>query len=158
MGTKTLFQSGALGAGAALWVIPEVHHCRWAQKIDWYLNLQLIRSEHHKRLTPNNELIRIVLDNDWQWEDIATPDDAPLLVASQKHLPCQQVIRIPLKKSMLEWTESIIKIWDQLERPTLRVFLADSQRNEEFLSSWSTLYQGPMEVTLVPPLDSPEAK
>lgn len=151
-----MFRSGALGAGASLWILPELSHCRWAQKIDWYLNLQLSKSNLHPSPVLSDEVKSILMENEWEVPEVLSYKDSPLLVASLNQLPNQQVIRLPLGTTLREWIVQIKETWQRLEQPVLRVFLADSHNKEEFIHIWEEIYQGPHEITIVPPLEQSE--
>ena len=162
MGIKTLYKSGALGSGAQLWILPEISNCSWAKKIDWYLNLQLSKAHLYSPANTSENIKDILKANDWDEPDIKTKDHAFLMVASEGHLPSQQIVRVahqPFAKSkdpLQSWIDDISAVWENLGNPSLRIFLPDNYSAEEFLTKWKPAQSRKTDITIVPSAASTE--
>ena len=140
MGLKVLYKSGALGAGADIWVLPSFNKTTWARNIDWYLNFQLSKAQICQPKPIDAELKNLIKDGpledmpSWPPHPLAH-SEAPLLVASSQLLPNRAVIQLPLENGK-KWTTRVYKIWKQLDKPSLRLFLPRTLSERDFEFYW----------------------
>ena len=119
----------ALTPGAHLWVLSAPS--AWATKLDWALNFQISRIQTHKLRTLTPEQIQNLQEWDLPLFQVQKKLKTPLLVSSAAFLPNQQTVICPLKfhtatlSDITEWLLSAKSIWEQLNRPSLRLFLPD---------------------------------
>lgn len=136
MALKVLDPNNALTSGSRLWVVSDLEKSHWARKIDWYLNFQLLRAEPHRspELSPE---IKSVMER-WEFDapEISIAERAPLMVASSKLLPNTQTVMVPLSAKEELWVKACHRIWQDLGRPTMRVFLPEESTVEGFSKHW----------------------
>ncbi|MCM2282323.1 MAG: hypothetical protein NDI61_10825 [Bdellovibrionaceae bacterium] len=148
----------ALLAGADLWVMADLASSAWTQKIDWYLNFQILRSSTHRTMQSSPELKQVLAH--WEVElpvepnrKTDTAETAPLMIASSERLPNHAVVMIPLATSAesaestdsapsdpsasKRWVARVHDTWRGLDEPKLRVFLPKGMTAEQFARSWS---------------------
>jgi hypothetical protein len=104
----------ALNSGAQLWFTPALSNSGWTQKIDWYLNLQLLKISQSR---PASEL--------------------PLMIAAEDFLPARQIIVLE-ENEPLAWIKKAQQIWDQMQKPSVRVFLPEGTSFADFKKKFST--------------------
>lgn len=118
-------------------MIGDLDRSKWARKIDWYLNFQLTRAEPHQPVSISSELNQIL--EEWEVEApprIELPHSAPLMVASASLLPNTTTVQVPLNEKTEAWVLSCHRIWTDLGRPSLRVFLPSSVSEAAFEKHW----------------------
>jgi hypothetical protein len=133
MGVTSLPQTQALQPGADLWVVGDPKDSRWALKIDWELNFQILRAGVHERPRLSPELVEITAHSGLEAPHIESRSRA-LLLAADLNLPCRWVL------SLADWkTATIAKAREDLKSPSLRVFLPKTQSVETFTKEWSQI-------------------
>lgn len=143
-------EEAALLPGAELWVVPTLDASPWTQKIDWYLNFQILRSTEHLAPEPPPELRDVVAEWEHEVPAIEVSKAAPLMVASSELLPNHAVVVVPPAGSPAAWVESVHKVWTKLDRPSLRVFLPEALGAQDFASSWPKSDRDSLSQALVP--------
>ena len=136
MGVKTLYLSGALGAGSDLWIVPDLSQSSWTRKLDWYLNYQISRSKLYRSFELSAQLKKLILENDLDIgeHDLGLP--APLMIGSIHRLPNQQTVELPPLNPKSKWIEHAHTVWHRLGKPSLRLFLPTEIQSSEFQSLW----------------------
>lgn len=126
----------ALLPGAELWVVPDLNQSTWTQKIDWYLNFQILRSTQHRVAEPPPEMKSVI--GDWELDPpkIELHKTSPLMIASAQLLPNHAVVVIPMSEQNQNWPESVHSVWAKLDKPSLRVFLPKSVTASNFVKAW----------------------
>lgn len=138
MPIQQLSKSSALSSGTNLWVLPELNQSTWARQVDWYLNLQMWRSEYHKVPSFSMELNTWLQDNEIKPLQIKTSTSAPLMIASQGHLPAAEIVMLPCKNlTEVAWLEAIHQLWLQMNKPSLRIFLPNHIKTEIVHQVWA---------------------
>lgn len=160
---RTVDSINALSDGSDVWMVASLEASAWARRIDWYLNLQMLRSEARSfdsanladeglpvpaRLTP--ELERILEKNGFEAPIVKVDAGAPLMVATLGRLPTNVAVLVPLEKNANEWASSCHRVWKELGSPRVRVFLPDAWKVGEFESAWPKTDRT-VEVEIVPP-------
>lgn len=146
----------ALQAGADLWIIADLEKSAWAQKIDWYLNFQILRSKTHKTPIPSPELLQVL--ERWEIEAPAVEEleSAPLMIASADRLPNHAVVVVPFDdEDPRRWVKRVHDTWTRLDSPGLRIFLPEGLAASRFQEAWP----GPADIlshALVPDSSRPQ--
>ncbi len=148
-GTQVLFQQGALGPGADLWVIPETGQSDWITRLDWYLNFQISRAKFHSPAQMNSHLVDILKENELEAFEgnLGSPH---LMIACNGQLPAEVVVKVPTSKKTADWINEIHQLWQKLARPSLRIFLPKDFPTSQFSNLWPDPQSAPS-ITLVPP-------
>jgi len=133
---KTIEAQTALTSGCGLWIVAEPEKSKWARKIDWYLNFQLMRAEDHEQKEISAELEEIA--NKWHVESIRFEIDetAPLMVASAQLLPVSRTVLIPFTGDAHSWARACNQVRQNLKHPVTRIFLPESLDADTFAKAW----------------------
>lgn len=145
---KTIRPLDALSSGVDLWILPDLLHSIWMKKIDWYLNFQTIRANQrcHPPLLP--PLKEIVDELDLDIKDIDTSNNMPLMISSYLFLPNLRTISLPSgNQDCFGWIQKVANIWNNLQRPSLRVFLPQYMADIDVQQNWTM--QGKETIELV---------
>ena len=142
MGMSSLASTQALTPGAQLWVVGNPEESKWALKVDWALNFQIMRASRHLPAEKSAELEKIKEKSGLE-SPSTTASKNLLLVAADLNLPCQWVI------SLSDWKlEELAKTWKELRSPALRVFLPKTQSAEDFAKEWDRICGGDFQIVL----------
>jgi hypothetical protein len=125
-----------LEPGADLWVVTDLDESEWSQKIDWYLNFQLVRSSIHKVPDQSSELQDVIKKWEFDPPDVEISKQSPLMVASSDLLPNHSTVLIPLGGDVKAWAKRVFDLWKKLDEPSLRVFLPKNIDAKSFGSAW----------------------
>lgn len=137
MQLTTLSQASALNPGADLWIVPDLESSPWAQKIDWYLNFQLVKSMRHQRAELHEDLknlVKITEQNIFDLENYKSLEN--LMIISNQQLPNKCVVMIPWRGDLKVWAQEVVKTWSQLAKPGLRVFLPPGFSTANLEAAW----------------------
>lgn len=151
MGFQTLYRAKAFGSGSDLWIVPDPEESEIASRIDWYLNFQIAKSKVHETKKMSPSLEESIQTHDLVLPQIVKVEDAPLLIASEQRFPNRMVVEMKVREKPKAWIDEIQKLWAQLDRPKLRVFLPRDLSPEEFQKQWQAPLNPSDEITLVPP-------
>ena len=132
-----LSQASALNPGSDLWIVPDFPNSKWTQKLDWYLNFQMIRSTRH--LTPElrNYTLFVQRETGLPSFESKTADWQPLMITSEAFLPNKWVVLVPGAEDFNSWVKEVSKIWANLQKPNLRIFLPTGQSASSIEKAWS---------------------
>lgn len=129
--------SEAFAPGASLWVVTDLERSSWAQKIDWYLNFQLLRAQTHRPALPGDELRSVINQWDVEAADVICAEQAPLMVPSARLLPNHAVVLVSFADIQpKDWVKKVHATWAQLDSPSLRVFLPIGLNPTQFAAAW----------------------
>ncbi len=123
----TLSQASALNPGAELWVTADLEKSKWTAKIDWYLNFQIVKASRHQPPPLSEFLIKIIEKTNVEVQKMKPMTSASLLIYSQALLPNKWVAVVPYHDNLKEWMKNIYKVREQLQNPSLRIFLPAGQ-------------------------------
>ncbi len=144
----TLSQASALNPGAELWVTADLPKSKWTAKIDWYLNFQIVKASRHQPPPISDFLVKIIEKTNLEVPKLAPLTSSSLLIHSQSFFPNKWVAVVPYNDNLKEWMTRIFKVCEQLQNPTLRIFLPAGQQTatvtEELVST-----EDEKEITLV---------
>lgn len=146
---QTLFRAKAFGSGSQLWVLPQVEESDLVKKMDWYLNFQIAKSKKHKDPALSDEIEKMINNFKLRLPNYKPNRSHPLMISADKSFPCEMVVLVPYTQADT-WVQSIDKLWKELNKPRLRVFLPKNLTVESFQKNWAELSPPIDEVTLVP--------
>ena len=150
MAVKTLFRSGAFGPGSDLWITPDLSSSQWTKNLDWYLNLQILRSKTHKKAELSDKLTKILKNNELGAPKTFDVDGKPLLIVSDKTFLNKEIVVLPKCADQHEWTTKAFAVWEALGRPTLRLFFPEDIQESSFRKLWPEKINQNIDITLVP--------
>ncbi len=128
-------EGSALSSGSDLWVVADLEHSQWTAKIDWYLNFQIVKASRYK--TPAlSEFLIDTLEKTGLTAPQVQADDGPLLIQSEFLLPNKWVLVLPYKSDIKEWTTEISKVWEGLQKPSVRIFMPTGQTSSPQSQGW----------------------
>lgn len=149
MRLQPLSSTMAFSSGSDLWILPSPDVCFWARKIDWYLNFQLARAENHRPPQWTPGLIEILKEEGLEPPSTESWGEAPLLIASRHRLPTSQAVELPYNGRIKDWMEAAEKIWRDLGRPSLRLFLPQNVQINQAEAHWHDGKTGNRPITVV---------
>ncbi len=132
----------ALGLGADLWIIASPESSKWALKIDWELNFQLLRASRHQRPQLANELQSVLTETGLAPVKAPSTSQA-LLIPADLNLPCRWVLGFEGLPAA-----ELTKIWRDLGTPSTRIFLPKNQDSTVFLAQWTASGGGDLQFVL----------
>lgn len=128
--------SQALDPGDILWILPQQQQSFWYQRLNWLTHFSLTRNELHQRPQLHPWLIKII--ETCEIEVPTIPSQEPLLVPTSQWLPNDWLVTIPYNEmTENQFIIAIAKIWDQLQTPSLRLFLPLSMTLERWKDLWN---------------------
>ncbi|HEY8270297.1 MAG TPA: hypothetical protein VIG33_05370 [Pseudobdellovibrionaceae bacterium] len=133
---NVLSLASAFNPGSDLWIIPDPNNCRWTQKIDWYLNFQIVKSQRHLSPETRNFTKLIQKETGLEIYEHTLMKNAPLMMTSEAFFPNKWVIVVPLSANFSAWVREVSNIWENLKHPSLRVFLPTGQNARSFNQEW----------------------
>jgi len=133
---NVLSLASAFNPGSDLWIVPDAESCRWTQKIDWYLNFQIINCQRHLSPETRNFTKYIQKEVGLDPYDVITPKNAPLMITSEGSFPNKWVVVVPMAATFDIWVREISNIWENLKHPSLRIFLPTGQNTGTFNQAW----------------------
>jgi hypothetical protein len=136
MALKTLSKEEAFKEGSELWIIPDRKNSIWARRIDWHLQFLISRSMIHVSPQISLDLNDIVRANEIDLQVPEISKNAPLLIFSVDLLPNRQTIHLPYSSNLKVWLERAYELWENLKKPSVRIFLPKAQAAEEFDDLW----------------------
>ena len=104
---KILPRPNALSKGSSLWITPSPSS-PLSRQLDW---LTLFKA----RIANN---------------------DKPLLIESSLYLPCSHICFLPLKENPIKWLEHARSCWNDLNKPSLKIFLPNNLSQKELTQHW----------------------
>lgn len=137
MASTVLSQASAFNPGSDLWIVADLESTQWASKIDWYVNFQIVKSQRRQSAVLSSELQNILSQTELPNLSVSTSAGPQnLMIASQKQLPNKWVVVLPWKNDLAAWTKEIEQIWNQLNQPSLRVFLPPGFSTASMEKAW----------------------
>jgi hypothetical protein len=121
----------ALDPGHNLWVIAYDPSSSWYQRLNWLTNFRLTANEIHVRPKMHPWLLKILETCEIQSPEIPLAD--PLLVPVAQWLPAEWLVMIPFHKEQdSHFVKQLQQIWEQLQKPSLRLFVPRSFASESW--------------------------
>lgn len=133
---NVLSLASAFNPGSDLWIVSDTANCHWTQKLDWYLNFQIVKSQRHLSPEIRNFTKYIQKESGLETYEVSVPKDAPLMITSEAFFPNKWVVVVPMTASFEVWVREVSNIWENLKHPSLRVFLPTGQNAGSFNKEW----------------------
>ena len=148
MSVTVLSQASAFNPGAELWILPDLEKSPWTAKVDWYLNFQISKASRHSDPKISNFIKEV--EKETEQVPVVKPETtgAPLMIASEEHLPNKWVVILPQAEDFEAWVEKISHIWTGLQCPGMRIFLPPGQNAGQLQKHWQK-HQDFQEFTVV---------
>lgn len=127
----------ALLEGSKLWVIPDDKYSPWNDRINWLINFQLSKVQLHSEPKLSPWITNCL--NECGIEPLILPKYNPVLIPVKNLLPAEWLCLMPVNSKMQHWVESVYKVWVQMRRPKLRVFLPTGADKEDWQNFWIQL-------------------
>jgi hypothetical protein len=143
MNFKLVEESNALAPGCELWLVADLAKSRWSRRIDWALNLQIMKAGRHETARPSDELKKIL--QEWDEESlfaVPTTDISPLLIASRAYVPAGKTVVVGFEGDAAAWSTNCARVWNNLGQPKVRVFLPDQVNQSAFEKAWKSASAG----------------
>lgn len=137
MAIHHLTHQEALRLGADVWFLTYPQESKWAQRLDWNLDFQLVRAWAHGRKAIPTELLQVANETEFEIEPLEIQAGAPLMVASHKLLPNRMTVVVPWTGDAKVWAVACEKIWRNLGAPRARVFLPENCPAQTFDKLWA---------------------
>ena len=148
MSATVLSLANAYNPGSDLWIFPELENSNWTQKVDWYINFQIIKNSQKKSLPLSEEIQNVLDKTGLDLKKIISARPQPLMISTSTWLPNKWLVVVAGSKQFSPWTQQVFQTWKQLKKPTLRIFLPTGQNASSFLEHWREL-SSDQEMTLV---------
>lgn len=135
MAINLLSAASAYNPGADLWILPSQKQSRWFNRVDWYLNFQLIKATRHHSPKIALELQDLTVECELPAVKIGNPPHRQM-VYSPSLLPNKWVVVVEEGQDFHHWINEIHQIWKNLNEPSLRVFLPPDKTLGDFNKHW----------------------
>lgn len=139
MSANVLSLANAYNPGSDLWIFPELENSDWAQKVDWYINFQIIKNSQRKALPLSDEIQSVLSNTGLDLKKIVSVRPQSLMISTSTWLPNKWLVVVDGSDQLANWTQSVFQTWNRLKKPTLRVFLPTGQNASSFLDHWREL-------------------
>jgi hypothetical protein len=136
MSTHVLSRASALNPGADLWIVAHLELSHWTAELDWYLNFQLCKASRHQSAKTMGFLNEVTQMTELDKFELPSLNNAPLMIPSEMLLPNKWVVVMPGTTNFESWIKDIFKVWSDLNRPSLRVFLPPGLSSGAFQQAW----------------------
>ncbi len=151
MDIQLLSGSMAFTTGAQVWLLPEAQDSIWSRQVDWYLNFILAKSERHSPPEINSDFQQLLSEEGLPTPEIIFQPKSPVMVATDRHLPANQVIRVTGSQDSKHWINSLRNIWNSLGKPNVRVFLPQKMNLDFFKEHWKSESDSLVQIVMAEP-------
>lgn len=127
----------ALLEGSKLWVIPENKFSPWNARINWLINFQLSKTKLHSAPQLSSWIKNCIQETGIDIPKINSNET--ILIPIKQQLPADWLCQIPINNRLQNWVENIYKVWNQLQKPKMRVFLPLGADHEDWQKYWIQL-------------------
>ena len=148
MSTRVLAPESALSPGSELWILPDMSKSKWTSKLDWYLNFQLTKSTRNKPPMFAEFLTQTVTEAGIDTINLSVNNQSPFMIASHDLLPNKWVVVVPWTHNHSAWISKSFEVWNNLNRPSIRLFLPPGQSAGAFEREWQ-IHDAAHDLTLV---------
>lgn len=147
MALLKLYKAKAFEPGHELWISSGRPDCLLTKDINWYSNFLMSRSLKHQMPELGQDLDQLLKQYQLEILKPQALEQPNYLLETSKYLPNKYVL-VNNFKNLDSWIKESLKVWEQLQKPSLRFFLPPEISNDEFEKHWpKTNYL--MEVSLV---------
>lgn len=133
---QVLSTASAFSSGHDLWVVSDRTHSRWALRLDWYLNFQMLQGERRKSHQLAEPVKALLEESGLPQPRTSITESAPLLISADGRLPARWVLFLPMDGASDEWVNRLASVWTKLQKPSMRVFLPTGVDGLPFTEEW----------------------
>lgn len=133
---QVLSTASAFSSGHDLWVVSDRTHSRWALKLDWYLNFQMLQGERRDPRRLAEPVKALLEESGLPPADSETGESSPMLISADGRLPARWVLFLPMTSDSTNWVSHLAKVWANLQKPSMRVFLPTGLDGLPFTEEW----------------------
>lgn len=154
MGVTAISPEQAWSEGSSLWILTN-EKSPSLSRTDWLLNFQISKSLLHSSRPVASQVSTILEKTGLPTPPALHSVSKNLLISAHLFLPAQWVSVIDLKMSdkgaidHQSWITETFKVWNQLAKPSMRVFLPKSMEISFFQKAWKKLTTDDVELTIV---------
>ncbi|MBN8536745.1 MAG: hypothetical protein J0M15_06805 [Deltaproteobacteria bacterium] len=136
MAVIVLSSNQAFNSGADLWVIPDFSNSAMAIQLDWYNNFLIGKTLRKKKLPLDSNLNAILNETELpRYENLPSPHDV-IMIPSSKPFPNRWTVMVGYEQDSTLWSQKIFKLYLDLNKPSLRIFLPSNLSMNQFVESW----------------------
>lgn len=126
MNINPISSASAFSSGSQLWAFCQPECSFWSRKVDWYLNYQVAQALAQKPLEVHPQAYAIFKGAGYELTPLPSMNSkANILIAPQTTAPASQIIFIYFDHSTEEWLNRVVTAWQNLDKPSLRIFLPE---------------------------------
>lgn len=136
MAVIVLSSNQALNSGADLWIIPDFSNSVMAIQLDWYNNFLIGKTLRKNKYLIDSKLNTILEETELpRYENLPSPDDV-IMISSSKPFPNRWTVMVGYEQDSTLWCQKIFKLYLDLKKPSLRIFLPSNLGMNQFVESW----------------------
>jgi hypothetical protein len=131
-----LEKSHAFSPGAVLWLATDPGSSPAAALLDWRLNYLMARAQGHVAVAISPGLAQVAKQWEYEPPSVAPVAGAPLLIESERFLPCHATAMVPWAGNIVQWASAARRVWADFGWPIARVFLPAGIATAGFEAAW----------------------
>ncbi len=136
MAVIVLSSNQALNSGADLWIIPDFSNSVMAIQLDWYNNFLIGKTLRKNKYLLDSKLNTILDETELpRYENLPFPGDV-IMISSSKPFPNRWTVMVGYEQDSTLWCQKIFKLYLDLKKPSLRIFLPSNLGMNQFVESW----------------------
>lgn len=139
MSIDAVSQASSFLPGADLWVSPERKNSSLTQRLDWYLNFQISKAAKHQGRDLSQKIEELLIKCGLPHLDFDENDKDGLMIPSSHLLPNRWVLILRGSDQFDVWVQNVFLKWNQMSKPSLRVFLPEGTSAEDFKRAWKKI-------------------
>lgn len=140
MNVQILPQTQSWTPGSDLWVTALPEQSAWSRRMDWHLNFQITKGNSGSLPERSEALEKLLTEIRWQLPKSKDWNSDPLLIAAGNSLPAKWVLVLSdlNPESISASLKKLTKIWNDFNRPKMRLFLPSDLNHEAIRKSWNS--------------------
>lgn len=133
MSIELLPSNSAFTKGADLWIIS--NNSSWLSTMDWHSSLMISKYQIRTPSKLSDENLQLIDRCGFDLNEKIESSDDKLMLIMDKFFPNQSMI-ILAQRQLKDWAEAGLKLWSNLNFPSVRFFLPPKATNNDFLTHW----------------------
>ncbi len=135
MAFLSLYKAKAFEPGSELWISTGRADCLFTKDINWYSNFLMSRTLSHHMPELSENLDQLLTNYELEILKPKKLKKPCYLLETSKYLPNKFVL-VNKFTDLEEWIEQSLKVWEQLQKPSLRFFLPPEVSTDQFEKKW----------------------
>ena len=136
MAIIVLSSNQAYNPGADLWIVPNFENSKISINIDWYNNFLLGKTSRRTTQNLSAELENVIAETELKLNSPKAPTKSPIMIASDLSLPNRWTVMLAFDQDIRSWCKEIQKLYFDLKKPSMRIFLPSNLGINEFMEAW----------------------